>query len=107
MPDSEDAGSGGVLLVIGNDQCRLAESDVTWLAQELRVAHPAAAGPAPGRVVADRLELMLVGGRWGVLPLDRAEVEQVHAVLRGRVPSESPALQLLLDTLADRLSRRA
>jgi hypothetical protein len=100
--DPDEVPEGSVLFVIGNDQCVLDEGDATWLAQELRVGFPASGGPAPARAVADRIEQMLVGDRWGVLPLDRAEVVQIHALLAARTLAGPRAA--LRDALAKRLS---
>lgn len=96
---------GTVVFVFGDHQCGLSTAEATWLAQELRVAYAAGGGHAPGRVVADRLELVLVGERPSVLALDAAEAWQVESFLRERASPGSPGLVVLRDALTAHLVR--
>jgi hypothetical protein len=71
--------TAAVTIILGDNTCELDDAAATTLAEQLRLRYRN--GAAPGHHVADVLELVLVGERVPVVPLDDLEAVAIAALI--------------------------
>jgi hypothetical protein len=78
--------TAAVTIILGAQSCELGEASTTTLAEQLHIRYTSSG--APGHRIADQLELVLVGARPPVIPLDDLEAVALLRLIAEPKPAE-------------------